>query len=163
MPLSYILIQCIHQKSSEHLFVAFSILKKASVYADTPSNLSRAGYALISHLTQLLSILQNALVHKSVITLFNLSFHQECVGLISAEMIHSQLLAFLQKKPLCNMYHLTSREEDRQKICKAKITPCLIDLMTRIPANEGAVAGLLRNVSSEFFLGIDNPNASAPH
>jgi hypothetical protein len=161
-----ILIQCIHQKSSEHLFVAVSILKKASVYADTPGDLSRAGCALISQLTQLLSISQNALVHESVITLFNLSFHQECVSLISAEIIHSQLLAFLQKKTPCNnslklVYHLSSREEDRQKIYEAKITPCLIELMTRVPANEDAVAGLLGNVSSEHFLGIDYPNASA--
>ena len=167
-----ILIQCIHQKWSEHLFVAVSILKKSSVYADTPSDLSRAGCNLISQLTHLLGMSQNALVHDAVITLFNLSFHQECVTLISAKKIHSRLLAFLQKNLLCNdtlklVYHLTSREEDRQKILEAKITPCLIELLTRIPDNEeleSAVVGVLGNVSAELFLiffGIDYPNVSA--
>lgn len=167
-----ILIQCIHQKWSEHLSVAVSILKKASVYEDTPRDLSRAGCNLISQLIRLLSNSQNALVNEVVITLFNLSFHQECVSLISAENIHSRLLAILQKNSLCNdtlklVYHLTSREEDRQKIHEAKITPCLIELLTRVPANEElerSVAGLFGNVSAELFLillGVDFPNASA--
>ena len=155
-----ILIQCIHQKSSKHLFVAVSILKKASVYSDTPRDLSKAGCTLISQLTHFLSISQNALAHEVLITLFNLSFHQECISLISAEKIHSQLLAFLQQNSVCSdtlklVYHLTLREEDRQKIYEAKITPCLIELLTRVPANEElerAVAGVFGNVSAELFL-----------
>jgi hypothetical protein len=154
-----ILIQCIlHRKPSEYLFVAVSLLNKTSAFADTSSDLSRNGRRAISQLTHLLSFPQNALVHDAITTLFNISFHQECANFISAEKIHSRLLTFLQKNSLCNItlkliYHLTSREEDRQKLYEAKITPCLMELLAHVSANEEldrAVAGILVNVSVEL-------------
>lgn len=150
-----LLIQCLYQRSTRHLLVAVSLLKKASVFAETPSVLSRAGTGAISMLTHLLSIPQNELVHEAVITLFNLSFHQECIDLISADKIHPRLLALTSKHSLCNntlklLYHLSSSQEDRHMFYEAKITPCLVERMTRISANnelDSAFAGLFVNVS----------------
>jgi hypothetical protein len=165
-----LLIQLIHQKSSENLFVSISILNKSSVLADISNDFTRPGCRAIPQLTHLLSVPQNSLVHESLITLFNISFHQECLNLISAEEIHCQLVSLMQNNSLCSaslklMYRLSLKDEDRQKFHEAKITPYLLKLVLRSADEEldRAVAGLLVNVSVEPFfmlLGLNHANKS---
>ena len=155
-----LLIQLIHQKSPENLYVSVSILNKISVLVETPSDLSRAGCGAISRLAHLLSVPQNALVHEALIALFNTSFHLECFNLISAEKIHLQLMALVKKNSLRSaslklIYRLTLRDENRQKFQEAKITPYLLKLLLSVSANEEldkAVAGILLNVSVSHSL-----------
>jgi len=147
-----LVIQCIPPMSTqtEHLLVALSLLKKTSAIVDRDVLKVES----IVRLTFLLSITQNGALCEVVITLFNLSFHQECIDLISAdEKIHSQLMALLSNHFICNyslklLYHLSSRQDDRQKLHEAGITPCLIELLTYVEELDESFAGLLANVSS---------------
>jgi hypothetical protein len=154
-----LLVKLTHQKSSQNLIVTLSILNKSTALADISSDIMSPECRAISQLTSFLSVSQHSLVHESLTTLFNMSFHQECLSLISAENIHFQLVSLLQKNSLCGaslklMYRLTLRDEDRRKFHEAKFTPYLLKLLLRISPDEEldrSVAGLLVNVSAEPF------------
>ena len=168
------LAQCIHQQQTHIVSPALSLLKKASIFEETAIELSSGtGCSVISRLVNLLSRYSSSQCHvdvdvaeeaqqDAIITLFNLSFHQDCAALISVENdAHSRLLALLQNPSLDTettlqlMYHLSSREEDRQKLYEAGITSHLIDLLMHTSAEsnrdlEPGFAGLLVNVSIVF-------------
>ena len=165
------LAQCIHQQQTHFVNPALSLLKKASIFEETAIDLSSGtGCSVISRLVNLLSIAPSShhvdvaeeAQQDAIITLFNLSFHQDCAALISVENdVHSRLLALLQNPSLDTettlqlMYHLSSREEDRQKLYEAGITSHLIDLLMHTSAEsnrdlEPGFAGLLVNVSIVF-------------
>ena len=167
------LIGCIYLHNVDP---ALSLLKKASIFEETALELSSSSSVAISRLAELLLLSSNTSSNDNeqitvqqdvVITLFNLSFHQDCVALISnAEGIHSRLVALLRDESsvtntqtLQMMYHLSSREEDRQQLYEAGITSHLIQLLkahtsTSSSSDEGGVemdsglAGLLVNVSA---------------
>ena len=81
----------------------------------------------------------------------------------NANDIHSRLVTFLDNEPSVSstqtlqlMYHLSSKEDDRQQLYDAGITPHLIQLLkshTSTSSDEGGdemdsgLAGLLVNVS----------------
>ena len=153
-----ILTRCLQQQSSESAMMSLSLLKKASVFEDTAVELSRAGCNAIPLLVNLCNCPRET--HQDVlVTLFNLSFHQECATLISSLNIHSRLVALLQNPLLCNqtlqlMYHLSKRGEDQKRL-EAGIGPALIELLTTSAANgelDRGFAGLLVNVSIETYI-----------
>ena len=165
------LAQCIHQQQTHFVNPALSLLKKASIFEETAIDLSSGtGCSVISRLVNLLSISSSShhvvvaeeAQQDAIITLFNLSFHQDCAALISVENdAHSRLLALMQNPSLDTettlqlMYHLSSREENRQKLYEAGITSHLIDLLMHTSAEsnrdlEPGFAGLLVNVSIVF-------------
>ena len=167
------LAQCIHHQQTHFVNPALSLLKKASIFEETAIELSSGtGCSVISRLVNLLSISSSShhvvvaeeAQQDAIITLFNLSFHQDCAALISVENdVHSRLLALLQNPSLDTettlqlMYHLSSREEDRQKLYEAGITSHLIDLLMHTSAEsnrdlEPGLAGLLVNVSIVYFV-----------
>ena len=167
------LIGCIYLHNVDP---ALSLLKKASIFEETAIELSSSSSSVaISRLAELL-LSSNTSSHDDesitvqqdvVTTLFNLSFHQDCVALISnAEDIHSRLVTLLENESSVSstnttlqlMYHLSSREEDRQQLYEAGITPHLIQRLkahtsTSSSSDEGedemdsGLAGLLVNVS----------------
>jgi len=165
------LIGCIYL---QNVGPALSLLKKASKFEETAIELSSSSSVAISRLAELLSRSSNTSSNDNesitvqqdvVVTLFNLSFHHDCVALISnADDIHSRLVTLLENEPLVSstntlqlMYHLSSREEDRQQLYEAGITPHLVQLLkahtSTSSSDEGGVemdsglAGLLVNVS----------------
>jgi len=169
--LVHCLVGCIYL---QNVCPALSLLKKASIFEETAIELSSSSSGVaISRLAELLSRSSNTSSNDNestiqqdvVITLFNLSFHQDCVALISdVEDIHSRLVLLLENESSVSctttilqlMYHLSSREEDRQQLYEASITPHLIQLLkahTSSSANEvedemdSGLAGLLVNVS----------------
>ena len=154
-----VLARCIQQESSEYLLVTISLLKKASVFKETAHELSCAGCKVDSLLGQCLCDPLNTATRRDIVLLlFNLSFHDGCLAMISSMDIHSTLVTFLQKPTLCTdtlplIYHLSSSTDDRRKLYEAEISPCLLNLLTHIPKAEElntALAGLLTNVSNEM-------------
>ena len=158
--------QCFHQQQTHFMNPALSLLKKASIFEETAIELSSStGCSVISQLVSLLSrsssrhvaVAEEEAQQDAIVTLFNLSFHQDCAALISVENdVHSRLLALLQnpsldlgaQTTLQLMYHLSSREEDRQKLYEAGITSHLIDLLMHTQRDiDAGFAGLLVNVS----------------
>jgi hypothetical protein len=150
-----LVIQCIPSMitQAEHLLAALSLLMKTSAIADTARDILMVGSEAIERLTFLLSLSQNGVLCEVITTLFNFSFHQECIDLISAdEKIHSRLRALLSNHFISNyslklLYHLSSRQDDRQKLHEAGITPCLIELLACVDELDESFAGLLVNVS----------------
>lgn len=154
------LTRCMRQSSIESLLVTLSLLKKASVFEETAIELSTDGSKAIGQLAHLLTIPCIEMQQHVVAILFNFSFHDECMRLISAENIHTTLVALLQQKPslysqtIQLMYHLSSRDEDRQQLLDASsgLMPALMNLLQRHhTAGNGELderfAGLLVNVS----------------
>jgi hypothetical protein len=150
-----LVIQCIPSMitQAEHLLAALSLLMKTSAIADTARDILMVGSEAIERLTFLLSLSQNGVLCEVITTLFNFSFHQECIDLISAdEKIHSRLRALLSNHFISNyslklLYHLSSRQDDRQKLHEAGITPCLIELLACIDELDESFVGILVNVS----------------
>jgi len=164
------LLGCIHL---QNVGPALSLLKKGSIFEETAIELSSSssGVAVISRLAELLSRSSNTSSNDNesitvqqdvVITLFNMSFHQDCVALISnAEDIHSRLVTLMENESSVSstnlqlMYHLSSREEDRQQLYEASITPHLIQLLKthtsssldEVEEMDLGLVGLLVNVS----------------
>jgi len=164
------LLGCIHL---QNVGPALSLLKKASIFEETAIELlSSSGVAVISRLAELLLSSSSTSSNDNepstvqqvvVITLFNLSFHQDCVVLISnAEDIHSRLVTLLRDESLVSstntlqlMYHLSSREEDRQQLYEAGVTPHLVQLLKthtsssldEVEEMDLGLVGLLVNVS----------------
>ena len=137
------LIGCIYL---QNVAPALSLLKKASIFEETAVQLPSSSSVAISHLAELLLSSSNTSSHDDesttiqqdvVITLFNLSFHQDCVALVSnSNDIHSRLVSLLRNESSVSstntlqlMYHLSSREEDRHKLYEAGITSHLIQLL----------------------------------
>jgi len=172
------LIGCIYL---QNVGPALSLLKKASIFEETAIELSsNSSSVVISRLAELL-LSNSSSSHDNesttiiqqdvVITLFNLSFHQDCAVLISnTDDIHSRLITLLENESSVSstttttlqlMYHLSSRgEQDRQQLYEAGVTPHLIQLLkanTSSSSDKGeeidsGLAGLLVNVSMLFAL-----------
>lgn len=150
------LTECIHQKSAESVLVTICLIKKASIFEETVVGLSTQNCKMVSKLAQLLTTeYRNDIKKEALATLFNLSFYQGCIELISNESIHSALVVMLQEPLLVTqalqlMYHLSSTEENRQKLFEARLSPELIDLLPRISSSrtyDRGIAGLFVNVS----------------
>eukprot|EP00580_Thalassiosira_gravida_P011821 CAMPEP_0201632036 /NCGR_PEP_ID=MMETSP0493-20130528/5806_1 /ASSEMBLY_ACC=CAM_ASM_000838 /TAXON_ID=420259 /ORGANISM="Thalassiosira gravida, Strain GMp14c1" /LENGTH=647 /DNA_ID=CAMNT_0048103473 /DNA_START=604 /DNA_END=2547 /DNA_ORIENTATION=- len=151
-----LLTPCLQQKSINSILVTLSLLKKASIFEETATELStNTTCSVISELTHLLNNPHIKIVQEVTATLFNLSFHRDCANLISAEIDHSMLGALLQEPSICThtlqlMYHLSSSDEDRQQLFESGIVPDLLDLFQHISSHQElgkGIAGLLVNMS----------------
>ena len=158
-----LLVRCVNQHTPSP--PVLSLLKKASIFEETAVELSKPGCtSVISQLIQMLNTTRDAALQQEIIiTLFNLTFHDDCTALISAENnIHARLVALSRSTLLCTqtfqlMYHLSSSKDGCHKLYEAGITSHLLGLLTHTSSDgeidEGFV-GLLVNVSMMHLCGV---------
>lgn len=151
-----LVLNCLQtMKSAKSIKIALQLLKLSSIFEETAVEITTQGRNVIPKLSYLLNVVQCINVQLDVIsTLFNLSFFEECLDLISNEDVHSFLVDNLHDQDLkphavCLLYHLSSKHENRQKFFAAGISEFLTEVMKAAKKEEmnKALAGLLVNVS----------------
>lgn len=146
---------CLNMKALPALLSALTLLSKVSVFQDAANELSSKESDAIYNLVELLLVSELNNLVASV--LFNLSFHEECLCIISSTNIHSKILGLLGKESSPHSvyslaYQISCSESSRDRLVKAAMfTPGIWhELLNRIqPQHEmhEGLAGLLVNVT----------------
>jgi hypothetical protein len=150
-----LVVGCLQMKSAKSIKISLQLLKLSSIFEETAVEIATQGHNVIPQLARMLNVVQCVNVQSDVISiLFNMSFLEECIDLISNEEVHSFLVDNLYEDDLnpnavCLVYHLSSKHENRQKFFAAGISEYLITVMKTAKKQEmdKALAGLLVNVS----------------
>eukprot|EP00956_Cyclotella_meneghiniana_P015794 scaffold24541_cov70-Cyclotella_meneghiniana.AAC.5 len=145
------LIYFLELKTFQALKAVLALLLKLSIFKETADELSSEGRRVIEVLVGLLCV---ADINSDVVCiLYNLSFHKECFNVMSSTTtIHSSIIKMLGKKTRAYTlaYHLSSIEDNRNRMVDAQISSRLMDIMRSIdhcePMDEG-LAGLLVNMT----------------
>lgn len=150
-----VLSPCLQQKSMQSVLTTLVLLKKASIFEETAIGLSSGDGKVIPKLVHLLQLPSVTINEVAITILYNLSFHDDCVSLMSAENIYSPLVAMMQSSTCCSVfelaYHLSSTEDNRHMFVKEGISPALVDVLANVTSNKAigtGLVGLLVNVSS---------------
>lgn len=138
-------------KTCQALNAVLALLLKLSIFKVAADELSSEGHHVIEILAGLLCV--SEINSEVVCILYNLSFHNDCFGIISSTTnIHYSILEMFGKKSLvytlaCN---LSSSEDNRHRFVDAKISSRLVDILRssdpREPMDEG-LAGILINMT----------------
>lgn len=149
-----LVIGCLRMKSAKAVVVSLSLLKLSSIFEETAVEITNNGHNLIPKLVNLLHLPCADAQVDIIKILFNLSFLEENLHLISNEEIHSFLVMNSHKEHLnphliCLMYHLSSSDENRKKFFNAGISEYLIGSIKTAKKQgiDESLAGLLVNVS----------------
>lgn len=149
-----IVVGCLHMKAAKSLMTSLRLLKLSSIFEETAVEIANQGDNVFPQLARMLNT-QSVNIRSDVISiLFNLSFLDQCLDLISNQEVHKFLVDNLHKEELyphavCLVYHLSSKHENRQQFFDAGIFEYLIKSMKIAKKQEmtKALAGLLANVS----------------
>jgi len=152
-----LVVGCLQMRSSRAVIVSLKLLSLSSIFEETAVQVATNELPVIS---RLMRNLPNDDVQLDIIaTLFNLSFHEDCLQLISSETIlHSFLVDNCHERHLKQhivglMYHLSSIHDNRSKFFDAGISEFLIKSVNKTAKKktlDEALAGLLVNVSEWF-------------
>ena len=148
-----LIVSCLlNMKSRKSHIVSLQLLKVCSVFEETAIEIASHGQDVIPMLVRLLNNAPTKIHSDLISIMFNLSFLEECLDLISdVDGIHSCLVNKLQveSRTISLLYHLSSKEENRSKLFAAGISDYLIEEMKKATKQEmdEALAGLLVNVS----------------
>ena len=144
-----LVIGCLQMKSARSVMVSLQLLKLSSIFEETVVEIATQGHNVIPKLATMLNL---HCVQSDVISiLFNMSFLEQCLDLISNEDVHAFLLDNLHEEDLnphvlCLAYHLSSKHENRQKFFAAGVSGYLMKIAKKQETDK-ALAGLLVNVS----------------
>ena len=152
-----IVVGCLQMKSVKSLMVSLQLLRLSSIFEETAVEIATQGQHVIPKLVCMLQV-QCVNIRSDVIsTLFNLSFLEQCLDLISnQEEVHKFIVdnlheEQLNQRALCHVYHLSSKHDNRQKFFEAGVSGYLIKALKTAKKQKQemnkALAGLLVNVS----------------
>jgi len=152
-----IVVGCLQMKSVKSLMVSLQLLRLSSIFEETAVEIATQGQNVIPKLVCMLQV-QCVNIRSDVISiLFNLSFLEQCLNLISnQEEVHKFLVDNLHEeqmnqRALCLVYHLSSKHDNRQTFFEADVSGYLIKALKTAKKQKQemnkALAGLLVNVS----------------
>ena len=154
-----LVVGCLQMRSSRAVIVSLKLLRLSSIFEETAVQVATNELPIIA---TLMRNLPNDDVQLDIITiLFNISFHEDCLQLISNEpMLHSFLVDNCHERHLKQhivglMYHLSSIHDNRSKFFDAGISEFLIKSISKTTKKktlDDALAGLLVNVSELFVV-----------
>ena len=147
---------CLQMKLGKSVMISLRLLKLSSIFEETVVEIATQGQKVISKLADLLNVTCVNIQSDVISILFNMSFLDQCLDIISKEEVHKFLVDNLRGEEELNLhavslvYHLSSKHENRQKFFAAGLSEYLIEAMKTEKKNEmnKALAGLLVNVSS---------------
>jgi len=151
-----LLRSCLQQKSKQSVYMTLCLLRKSTIFDETANELSNERCDAIPKLALLMQTSCNTTQQEIVAILFNLSFHPECIKMISKQEIHSTLVKSLENRSLagpsmCLMYNLSSSEDNQEKFLSAGISAILLefvkDNITREETMNKGLVGLLLNMT----------------
>lgn len=147
------LAHCLSMNAIPALHSVLKLLLKVCIFEEAADELSGDESKAIEKLVRLLHV--PTLNDEVASILFNLSFHEDCLSVMSSTDIYSSVTKLLGKKPIHHSiyklaYHLSCNEGNRNQLVGAGITSKLEDILknslSRFQIHEG-LAGLLVNMS----------------
>jgi len=151
-----IVVGCLQMKLfAKSLMISLPLLKLSTIFEETAVEIANQGHNVIPQLTSMLNARCVNIQSDVISILFNLSFLDQCLDLISKQEVHKFLVDNLHEEELyphavCLLYHLSSKHENRQQFFAAGVSEYLIKAMKKTAKKQvidKALAGLLVNVS----------------